>query len=314
MNPGKQSVPKNIKLIFATLSLLFGLSLTQAAYGGTQVRVTTSLGDFTLELFDDTTPITVENFLNYVTSGRYDGTVIHRLVPNFVIQGGWLTFDENAATFTPITTDATIDNEFEISNTRGTIAMAKVDGDPHSATSQWFINLVDNTGLDSNNGGFTVFGRVLDEDMAVVNAIGALNAVTLVSGLDTFPVVNYSGGTVLNSNLVNIAMSVIEVPLDPPNYFDAASGLLNVTVDAGASGIASLSFALSTTDPQIMIQLDLSSIVMLSESVENIATFDDSTGELFLPEIVVDGNVAYSNVSFQLSDSEQFIFTLSSFD
>ena len=312
MNSKKTTSSLQSGLILAALTLL--LSLAQTAHAGTLVRVTTSVGDFTLELFDDTTPITVENFLNYVTSGRYDGTVVHRLVPDFVFQGGWLTFDETANTFSPIATDPTITNEFEVSNTRGTIAMAKLGGDPDSATSQWFINLVDNTSLDSSNGGFTVFGRVLDEDMDVIDAIGALTPTTLVSNLDPFLVINYNGGTLLSSNLVNVAMSLIEAPIDPPNYFDAASGLLNVTVDAGASGIASISFALTSTEPEVIIQLDLSSIEMLTESVENIATFDGSTGELVLPELVIDGNVAYRNVRFQLSDSEQFIFTLNSFE
>ena len=312
MNSKKTTSSLQSGLILAALTLL--LSLAQTAHAGTLVRVTTSVGDFTLELFDDTTPITVENFLNYVTSGRYDGTVVHRLVPDFVFQGGWLTFDETANTFSPIATDPTITNEFEVSNTRGTIAMAKLGGDPDSATSQWFINLVDNTSLDSSNGGFTVFGRVLDEDMDVIDAIGALTPTALVSNLDPFPVINYNGGTLLSSNLVNVAMSLIEAPIDPPNYFDAASGLLNVTVDAGASGIASISFALTSTEPEVIIQLDLSSIEMLTESVENIATFDGSTGELVLPELVIDGNVAYRNVRFQLSDSEQFIFTLNSFE
>jgi peptidyl-prolyl cis-trans isomerase A (cyclophilin A) len=318
MTISEYSFPASYRQVLTTLilSLSFSslLGFSQVANARTLVKVTTTLGDFTVELFDEETPQTVANFLNYVTSGRYDGTVIHRLVPNFVFQGGWLTFDESAALFSPITTDPTVQNEPGISNTRGTIAMAKLGGDPNSATSQWFVNLVDNTDLDDNNGGYTAFGRVLEEDMDVVDAIGALDAVTLVSTLDTFPVINYSGGSVLNSNLVNIAMSVIDPVLDPPNYFDEGTGLLHVTVDAGASGIGSIVFNLTSTDPEVIIQLDLASVQMLSDSVENIATFDGNTGELVIPELVVGEAVAYRNLRFLLSDAEQFIFTLNSFE
>lgn len=118
--------------------LLFTMQSTAA---NTTVRVITSLGDFSIELFDDVAPITVTNFLNYVNSGRFNGTVIHRSVPSFIIQGGWLTFDQTNNSLNPITTDPTIQNEFNLSNTRGTIAMAKQEGNPDSASSQWFINL-----------------------------------------------------------------------------------------------------------------------------------------------------------------------------
>ncbi|MFC1772590.1 peptidylprolyl isomerase [Pseudomonadota bacterium] len=139
-----------------------------------------------IELFDLQTPVTVANFLNYIenTDGdrRYDGTFMHRSITDFIVQGGGFNYDPAngpfSATIPHIAVDAQIVNEFDParSNLRGTIAMAKLAGNPDSATSEWFFNLADNSAnLDNQNGGFTVFGRVLDQDMPVVDSIAALS-------------------------------------------------------------------------------------------------------------------------------------------
>ena len=139
-------------------------------------------------LFDQSgvgAPITVENFIGYVERNEYVDSIIHRSVPGFIIQGGGFAIDGiDTATVNGIVetvtviTGPTIQNEFSLdrSNLRGTIAMAKVGGDPDSATSQWFFNLADNSAnLDNQNGGFTVFGQVLSEaDLAPLDAIAAL--------------------------------------------------------------------------------------------------------------------------------------------
>jgi cyclophilin family peptidyl-prolyl cis-trans isomerase/uncharacterized protein YkwD len=123
-----------------------------------------------IELFGAEKQLTVQNFLNYVESGRYNASIIHRSVPGFVIQGGGFALNGN--TVEPVKTDATVTNEPGISNLRGTVAMAKLGTDPNSATSQWFINLADNSSnLDAQNGGFTVFGRVLGNGMVVADRI-----------------------------------------------------------------------------------------------------------------------------------------------
>ncbi|WP_052055387.1 peptidylprolyl isomerase [Myxosarcina sp. GI1] len=125
---------------------------------------------------DEGAPQTVENFINYVNDGDYANSIIHRSIPDFVIQGGGFTV-ENLA-IEPIPTDPPVANEFSAdrSNVRGTIAMAKLGSDPNSATSQWFFNLADNSAnLDSQNSGFTVFGEVLSEEyLATVDAIAEL--------------------------------------------------------------------------------------------------------------------------------------------
>jgi len=300
--------PVKFSLVLAASFLL----CVQSA-SATTVRVITSLGDFSIELFDDVTPITVTNFLNYVNSGRFNGALVHRSINDFIIQTGSITFNQQSLNFESIATDAAIQNEFSVSNTRGTVAMAKVEGDPNSATSSWFVNLADNSAnLDNQNGGFTAFGRVIGDGMTVVDNIAAQPTIT-VNDIPNFPLVNYTGGVVLASNMISIAV-VVEEAAPAPNYFDEASGQLRVTVDAGTSGLASLAFSITATEPSVVVQLDLSSVVVLTETVDKIATFDAATGRLILPELVVSGVAAFRNLSFILSDAEQLLFTLESFE
>jgi cyclophilin family peptidyl-prolyl cis-trans isomerase len=130
------------------------------------VELDTDVGTLRLGLLPGVAPDTVANFLDYVGTGAYDGIFVHRAVPGFVVQMGGYKYQDQAGTdaYTHIPTTGTVENEFCLSNMRGTVAMAKLGGDPDSATSEWFVNVVDNTALDSSNGGFTVFGRVLDQE------------------------------------------------------------------------------------------------------------------------------------------------------
>lgn len=206
------------RVAVATLLVLAGLGGSAHA---TTVQFQTSMGDFEVNLFDKTTPATVENFLKYVADGAYDDTYIHRSVPEFVVQGGGFVFDYEEQEGTPITLLPTVVNEPKLSNKRGTIAMAKKDGQPDSATSQWFFNVSDNSAnLDSNNGGFTVFGQVTGEGMAILDAINQLRHVRSV------PVANYSLQDVANKvpftedHLITI-YSVVVLDASP----DTADGL-----------------------------------------------------------------------------------------
>ena len=134
-------------------------------------RFKTSLGDFSIEIFEDKSPLTAANFVQYIGSGFYDGTIFHRVIPGFMIQGGGMTPGmKEKDTKAPVKNEA--DNG--IINDRGTIAMARTS-DPHSATCQFFINLVDNKGLnyrskDTSGWGYCAFGKVT-EGMDVVDAI-----------------------------------------------------------------------------------------------------------------------------------------------
>jgi len=174
------------------LAGLIAASLVTPA-AATEVLMRTNLGDIRIDLFEDETPITVDNFLTYLRDGGYDEGIIHRLDRDFVIQGGRDQIVDG--TIVPIETLPPIQNEPGISNTRGTIAMAKRAGDPNSATSQWFFNLRDNTFLDSDNGGFTVFGEVVgNESFVTLDTINALTVVNAGQFFSQLPLVDWTNG------------------------------------------------------------------------------------------------------------------------
>lgn len=178
----------------------------------TTVRMQTSLGDIDIQLMDTTAPATVENFLNYVTSGAYAKSFIHRSVPGFVIQGGGYRWNSVSNGVDNIPANGPVVNEFSSSrsNLRGTIAMAKLGNDPNSAASQWFFNLADNSAnLDNQNGGFTVFGQVIGTGMQVVDAIAGLpirnaNGTNASGPFDSLPLITSTAG-VNEKNLVIIS-------------------------------------------------------------------------------------------------------------
>lgn len=143
--------------------LIVALSPTALlAQGNPGAIIRTSMGDIQLELFADKAPLSVENFINYANSGFYDGTIFHRVIGNFMIQGGGFTPDMQKKT-----TGEAIQNEASngLMNKRGTVAMARTNS-PHSATSQFYINVQDNADLNyigegsSREWGYAVFGRV----------------------------------------------------------------------------------------------------------------------------------------------------------
>lgn len=189
------------KLKSASIALMMGLASFTAS--ATVVEVQTSLGSFEVNLFDNATPKTVENFLAYVNSGEYYQTIVHRSVPDFVVQTGGFKF-EGDFPITEVVTSAAVINEPELSNLRGTLAMAKQGGNPNSATSQWFVNLADNSAnLDVQNGGFTVFGQVLGDGMDVVDAIAALPRFNMGGALSDIPLTDYTADDA--SNKVEVA-------------------------------------------------------------------------------------------------------------
>jgi len=154
---------------------LLGFTASVHAYNeGDMVLLDTNYGDIVIDLDYDAAPITVENFEAYVNDEFYNNLTFHRVIDGFMIQGGGFYADLSKR---ELTRDPII-NEFGRSNLRGTVAMAKLGGDPDSATSQFFINLGDNSGpppaLDTQNGGFTVFGEVVS-GMDVVDAIAGVD-------------------------------------------------------------------------------------------------------------------------------------------
>lgn len=169
------------------LALLLALPLTGAsaqrdsakpgATDNPEVILHTSMGEITLELFADAAPESIDNFLEYARDGHYDDTLFHRVIDGFMIQGGGFDEDfERKPVRDPVTNEA--DNGLK--NERGTVAMART-GDPHSATSQFFINVTDNPFLDhrgkqsSQTWGYAVFGRVA----------GGMDVVDEIRGVET---------------------------------------------------------------------------------------------------------------------------------
>ena len=140
------------------------------------VKLQTSMGNIVIELNEQAAPVTVKNFLAYVEEGFFDGTIFHRVIPNFMIQGGGFTVKmERKQTREPIINEA----KNGLSNERGTIAIAR-RSDPDSATCQFFINHVDNDVLnyvENGNPGYTVFGKTI-EGMDIVDAIASVKTTT----------------------------------------------------------------------------------------------------------------------------------------
>jgi peptidyl-prolyl cis-trans isomerase A (cyclophilin A) len=149
-----------MRKLFTSLLLAAACITSQAVLAGPQVEFKTTLGNFVVELDDVKAPKTTANFLNYVKSGFYNGTIFHRVIDGFMIQGGGFTPDLNQkSTNAPVVSEA----QNGLRNNRYTIAMARTS-DPDSATAQFFINVNDNAALDFPNAmgnGYTVFGKVV---------------------------------------------------------------------------------------------------------------------------------------------------------
>ncbi|MFZ2725248.1 MAG: peptidylprolyl isomerase [Methylococcaceae bacterium] len=165
-----------MRIFIITMMLLFTTTLSFAKENkmtdtSTKVKLTTTLGAITIQLNAEKAPLSVANFLSYVKEGFYNGTIFHRVIPDFMAQGGGFDKDFNQkAVHAPIQNEA--DNGLK--NTRGTLAMARTN-DPHSATAQFFINYKDNGFLNfsaknANGWGYAVFGEVI-EGMDVVDAM-----------------------------------------------------------------------------------------------------------------------------------------------
>lgn len=215
-------------------------------------RLTTVSGIIDVELFSDRTPLTVANFLNYANRGDYDTTFFHRSVSGFVVQGGG--FRRNPI-FQAIPDDPPVLNEPGVSNVRGTIAMAKLPGNPNSATNEFFFNLADNrgtppNGLDFQNGGFTAFGRITnDAGLAVMDALAAFQRVNAASQGGAFgelPVIDAAavqmrGGMVVESDLVGITRIALlyDLSAEPAQQLSTA-GSVTFTAPAGLGGLATV--------------------------------------------------------------------------
>lgn len=169
---------KGIVLLSMGLIVAVAAAAADKGSGAPRVRLATSMGDIVIELDPEEAPKTVENFLGYAQGGFYDGTVFHRVIDGFMIQGGGFTED---MTQKPTGEEITNEADNGLKNKRGTVAMAR-RGDPDSASSQFFINTannrpLDHTGKSPQGWGYAVFGQVV-EGMDVVDAIAKVKTGT----------------------------------------------------------------------------------------------------------------------------------------
>ena len=208
-------------IVPAFVPVLLGMTLMLNAFQAIAqpiVEIETNLGTIEITLHPEAAPGHVENFLSYVNDGDYSNSFFHRSVPGFIIQVGGFAYSNQQ--FSNVPADPPVTNEYNLSNLRGTVAMAKLGNDPDSATNQWFINLADNAAnLDNQNGGFTVFGTVTS-GMAVADAIADLDIINAGGVFNSLPIRNtssLSNPVVWDDHLVliNQATELVNVPTLP---------------------------------------------------------------------------------------------------
>ncbi len=245
------------------------------------VQLQTTGGNINMELLDPYTPATATNLISYVNSGAYNNSIQHRLAlsggTKFVLQGGGFTFTNTTGTngtITAITTSAPVVNEPGITNTYGTIAMAKQGGDPNSATSQFFFNLGNNTAnLDNQNGGFTVFSTITGSGMDVVQDYSAFPVVDQKAtnpALNEIPLAGNTGAAFpTNANQENFSFVKNAVLLQQgvplaftvlgnsnPGVVTATitNGLLTLTPTQGATGESTITIQAANKNGKIVLQ------------------------------------------------------------
>jgi cyclophilin family peptidyl-prolyl cis-trans isomerase len=249
---------------------------------GQVAQIDTVVGRYNIELLANDAPRTVANFLNYVSSGRYQNTFIHRAVTGFVIQGGGYTA---TVPYTHIATFAPVQNEFKLANVRGTLAMAKLGNDPNSATSEWFVNLADNrANLDNQNGGFTVFARVLGTGMTVVDAIAALPRYKIGFD-DPNPLVPAS------TPLRNVPANETQVR---PEYYVTVTDIKPVTLFPSAGGASALTVTAQASTAGIVT-------TVLSGSTLTIAPVGSGTTNVTVQVVDSNGNAAQSTFAVSVA-------------
>ena len=313
--------------------------LVCAAFGqtsttGPTVRFKTNLGDIDVVLTPELAPATVTNFLNYVNRGAYNNSIFHRSVPGFIIQSGGFQLQNHLAV--PTGSLAAVRNEPNVTNARGTIAMAKLGTDPNSATNQWFFNLAANgSNLDRQNGGFTVFGRVANSaGLAVMDRIAAqptFNGSNLNQAFDQLPLQNYRSGSVQDANFI-LVNSIAALPFVTPAGFTSAASFALTNPNGIAPGELLAIFGTAIGPAQLAnLVVDGSGAVTTSLAGTRVL-FDGSPGPLIFTaagqisvvapqsltgkdsvQVVVEYlGVQTSPIRFSVVNSNPAIFTLNS--
>jgi peptidyl-prolyl cis-trans isomerase A (cyclophilin A) len=315
-----RQIMRSLLIRLGSVSLLFLAMLALPAQARPYVCMETSLGNICIELFDDIAPKTVENFLTYVRGGDYNGTFLHRSVQGFIIQGGGY-FYLGGTTVSEVPKDAPVQNEFNRSNLRGTIAMAKLGSDPNSATSEWFINLADNSAnLDNQNGGFTVFGQVVGNGMAVVDAIEARTPRNLSASLGgaftDVPMLKLDN-ELSADDFITLARvyETDENNLPGDNLLPDSTGVFNGTtfmIPLQYRGkLYRVIMDLATAPPTYEFVLRTTQIILMKDTGQERATLEGTV--LRIPTITY-GTLILKNIVMELIDAQNPKFRLVSFE
>lgn len=283
------------------------LLVTSASFANSVACFNSNMGAFCIELFESHTPITTANFLTYINNGSYTNGVFHRSVSGFVVQGGGQRVVDNGTEkfLVAVTTLPPIKNEFKISNTRGTVAMAKLPDIPDSATSQWFVNLADNSAnLDIQNGGFTVFGRVIFDGMVVFDAIARLP-----KSVGNFPFIDSISPQPSVNNRVQITDITVK---NPTGVFH--ENIASFAVDIGDGTVAEVELKLINSDADLLFELDPESIKILPAKPANVATFLPQSGEVTIPGLLINQTTMANNIRMELVNTQPYQFVLKSYE
>jgi len=304
------------------LALLVPLVLLMArpALAQKYVCMQSSQGEWCVELLRSVAPNTVANFLRYVTNGGYTNNIVHRSVPGFVIQGGGFNLGTGGL-ISQVAGYGTILNEFNRSNLRGTVAMAKLGGDPNSATSQWFVNLAGNTFLDAAaNGSFTVFANVV-YGMDVVDKIAALRVADLSSSLSSafaeMPIDAPAGATQISSQNLVLITRAYTTDLLPgstrqpyhcsaPVAIEALTELCSnsltfpLSVQGGPAYEVTLDAVAST--PEMVFAIRAGSLKPLAILPDTYATYNPVTNDVVIPSVRA-GSAIYDSVQLKMTNT-----------
>ena len=300
------------------------------------VCVDTNVGEFCMKLLPNEAPATVNNFLSYINSSRYDDTIVHRSVPNFVIQGGGYNSNPLGS---EIQRDAFVINEFGRSNIRGTVAMARLGGTVNSATSEWFVNVANNTQLDNVDGGFTVFAIIIS-GQSVVDAIAVLPRANLSNSLGgAFGEVPLSDqdtdGVGAEDTVLVHRIYVTDVTVtDSDSGSDSGDGGRNnddisddeiettVRYSTQSSAFSMpvrindvlylVSMIQATQATGIVFSVNTTRIFTLVDNGQDAASMDLDTGVLLIPSVRVD-NIIITDVEFNLINFGTLTFNLVGF-
>lgn len=328
------SLHRRISRTLCGILVAAGLAAT-AVQANPLVRVDTTFGSFTMELFGEETPVSVENFMHYVHEGAYKRGVVHRVDPGArIIQGGMIRYRGdcvdgvliNCSTDWILPEDSIVREEGR-SNTRGTIAYARVGGQPDSASSQWFINTDENTYFDGPEGGdegvvepaYTVFGQVLGNGMEVVDRIAELDILGVSALLEQLPVRDNTQFFPSEATLVMYNIHEVERYSEALNVFEFATGRLTLTADVADTGPLSVQMVMIGTDPQPIFEVDQDTLVVMAFTPEDNAGFGHEADPAILrvPAIEINehGNIyQMRNVVFRLIDEQRLRFQLVSFE